>query len=134
VKYDTERRQVYVTKDITFEPDETKSYEIKVKDVWHVKEAELNQLSEEARKMVDQLVGTDLESLATNLEGKIAETIEVIKESEAKELPLQERIGEFRENKDRMKKAEADWREALRTETYVRVLRTPFEEEYSYWQ
>ena len=32
-----------------------------------------------------------------------------------------------------MRKTEAGWRDALRTESYVRVFRTPFEEHYSYW-
>ncbi|MBN1353952.1 MAG: hypothetical protein JW994_04720 [Candidatus Omnitrophica bacterium] len=104
VAYDLGKSQAYVEKSIELEAGQSLVHHITVKDVWRVKNFELDSLNSEMDKMMDKLAGTPYEKIATFISGDISKVVNEIRESQKLDLPLKERIALYREN---IKKLEA---------------------------
>ncbi len=105
VRYDVERSMVYLTRDVKLGPNESKKYAIVLRDVWHIKELELKWVETETDKVTKVLADTPSEKMAGYLGDRIKEVLEQIRSSEKLELPLNERIGVYRENVRRLETA-----------------------------
>ncbi len=98
VRFDPKKSQVYLERNIAFEPSETKDFQIKVKNVWNIKQIELDLIKKETEKVTAQLVGTNAEGIATMYESQVKQIIDAIKADQEKEQTLQDRISTYREN------------------------------------
>ena len=96
--YDMERRQLYVHGEMEFAPQETKRIVLKVRDIWHIKDPELNAMEAEYKKILEQLVDTEYDKLGTYLGEEIDKILADIREKQAKEETIERRIATYKEN------------------------------------
>lgn len=104
VRYDNDRQQVYLEKTMEFEPGETKSFEVKVNDIWDSGqfEYEMKSVEAEADKINDQLVDTPSQDVGEELGKQIKQFTELIRSSSRENVSLKDRIADYRENVNRM--------------------------------
>jgi len=100
--YDLDKTQLYVHSEIELAPEEVKRYEIKVKDVWHIKSIELDSMDGEAKKIIEQLSETEYEKLGQYLVNEINTLIGEVRVSQQEDLTIEKRIATYKENLKRV--------------------------------
>ena len=101
VGYDNIKNQYYLSKKDKFGPNETKRYEIEIKDVWFLPDTLLAQYQDEVEKLILILKETKYKALANSLKDSIAEYTRQIKESQVSATGLKERMALSHENEKR---------------------------------
>ncbi|MDD5440071.1 MAG: hypothetical protein PHS37_07785 [Candidatus Omnitrophica bacterium] len=96
--FDMANNRVFLKGDAKLKGKETIKYEVKVKDVWYIKDAELNAVDNETGKILDQLVDTEYEKLGAYLANEISALLKQIRETQKTDLPLKKRIAAYKDN------------------------------------
>ncbi|MDD4202960.1 MAG: hypothetical protein PHQ52_05780 [Candidatus Omnitrophica bacterium] len=113
VNYDVTNETVRLDGEVELKGNESRKFEIKVKDVWLVDERALEGLQKEKNKILEQLVDTEFESLANYISAEMEELISVIRENQKQELPFKMRIANYKENSEKFDEAK-DYLDRLR--------------------
>ncbi len=105
LNYDNNFERVYLEGSVTLEPGTSKRYVIKVRDVWRIKETELDMVSSESQKILEQLLDTEFENLGQYLNTEIQRLINEIKLSQSGDVSLKERVANYKVNLDKFRTA-----------------------------
>ncbi len=100
VDYDTERSLYYVHKpEVTLAPKQTKVFEVLVRDVWYVPEADLTGLKSHTALLLHRLQKSEYYEAAKKLGDSIQSRLDdVIKMQEDETIGRRQRIGAYRRN------------------------------------
>ena len=110
VDFDTERSLWYVHKDdVQLTPKQTKVFEIVVKDVWFIPDAELDGLKGHTKLLLSRLENSEYYPFAQQLGGSIIERLEGIQTMQGDEaIGRKQRIGAYRTNTEALKVVKED--------------------------
>ena len=110
VDFDTERSLWYVHKDdVQLTPKQTKVFEIIVKDVWFIPDAELDGLKGHTKLLLSRLENSEYYPFAQQLGGSIIERLEGIQTMQQDEsIGRKQRIGAYRTNTEALKVVKED--------------------------
>jgi hypothetical protein len=130
IKYDPNLVSYYVTSSIDLNPRETRTLNIKVKNVWTLDPAYVENVQTKLRQTVQALQGTRFQDTAQQLFDKTMEQIDRIMEEQAKEKSIQQQIELYRSHVKQLKQIEtgvmslaALRKMASQTETGVRTVK-----------
>jgi hypothetical protein len=100
VEFDMDRSTYYVHKDeVTLAPKETRVFEVMVRDVWFIPEADLSGLKAHTELLVRRLEKSEYAESAKTLGGSILERLNAIVSFQADEtISRKQRIGGYRQN------------------------------------
>lgn len=100
IEYDTERSLYYVHKpDVQLAPKQTKVFEVIVRDVWMIPDAELAGLKGHTELLLTRLENSEYYPFAKQLGGSIVERLDAIQAMQSDEsIGRKQRIGSFRTN------------------------------------
>ena len=88
VVYDEEAQQYAVTKKIQLKPEEQKTFEIRLQDIWLIDAAEVARLKRQAGEKADKLAGKKYEAQANELKARIDQNLAtVLQRQEAAMVP-----------------------------------------------
>jgi hypothetical protein len=100
VEFDMDRSVYFVHKEsVTLAPKQTKVFEVVVRDVWFIPDADLEGLRKHTRLVLDRLAGTEYEESAKQLGESIIgrlDTIDAIQKDES--ISRKQHIGAYRQN------------------------------------
>jgi len=130
LKYDPNLVSYYVTSSIDLGPRETRTLNVKVKNVWTLDPGYVDNVQTKLRQTVQALVGTRFEDTAQQLFDKTMEQMERIMEEQTKEKPIQQQIELYRSHVKQLKQIEtgvmslaALRKMASQTETGIRTVK-----------
>jgi len=112
--YDMARSQFYLKDDIELEAGETRKFEIKVKDVWRIKEVDIHAVKAETDKILEQLVDTEYERLGAYIGNEIYGLLNTIRETQNDDIPFKKRVANFKKNQQHLEDAK-EYLERLRS-------------------
>jgi len=122
VRFDEEAEKSFLTKEETFKPQETKKYEIEIRDIWDFPLIKVDDLEDRTIIAVDELQGTIYEDSSNRLLKEITTIFEKIRNSQENQeaLNVREHIGLFRLNHDRYEDAKKNFE---RIEEMIAIVR-----------
>lgn len=106
LKYDSNLVSYYVTSSIDLSPKETRTLNVKVKNVWKLDPEYIDNVTTKLRQTVLSLQGTRFQETAEQLYEKTMEQIDRIMQEQAKEKPIQMQIELFRSHMKQLKQIE----------------------------
>lgn len=95
-KYDGERKVFYLQKEVELNPRQTSTFEVRVKNVWHVPDEDIQKVREEIEQSVNSLKGTKYAQTGQMLYEKVVEKINRIEEEQAKAVGIKQKIEFYR--------------------------------------
>jgi hypothetical protein len=98
VKFDEEKQKPYLYKEEELAPGQKKRYEITIKDVWYVRQTEINYLKQRAKYALDFLKESRFEKTAQYLFDRAGEKLSSIEASQEIQREIYEHISAFRLN------------------------------------
>ncbi|MBI4549787.1 MAG: hypothetical protein HY714_02560 [Candidatus Omnitrophica bacterium] len=96
VKYDVEKKTYYVIKQVELAPQEARTLQVTVRNVWKVPEEELARIREQVEQSIAALKGTKFFESGQLLYEKAVEKLDLIQEEEAKSVGIKQRIELYR--------------------------------------
>ncbi|MDO8525380.1 MAG: hypothetical protein Q7S07_02710 [Candidatus Omnitrophota bacterium] len=97
--YDFARQSFYVYKDkVELAPSETKSYIIKIMDIWWIPAVELDALKGHTNNLMLLLKGTEYFDQAKPMADKITHSLDEVRDTQALKVPPDEHIAYYRKN------------------------------------
>lgn len=107
VDYDTNAKVYYVSGDITLGPKETVTRKVEMKDIWVFAPEEIKSIKDQANGLIPVLRKTQYEAQGAILKNDIDSTLNIVllRQEESYASP-QDHIVVYRENKERMARAE----------------------------
>ncbi|MDP3245052.1 MAG: LamG-like jellyroll fold domain-containing protein [bacterium] len=107
VDYDTNAKVYYVSGDITLGSKETVTRKVEMKDIWVFAPEEINSIKDQANGLIPILAKTQYEAQGAILKNDIDSTLNIVllRQEESYASP-QDHIVVYRENKERMTRAE----------------------------
>jgi len=122
VRFDEESEKAYLTKEETFQPNETKKYEVIIKDIWQFPVIKIDDLLDRTLIAMEELQGTIYKESADRLYEVVEGIAQKIKESSAAQegLSVSDHIGEFRLNEKRFAEAKKNFE---RIEEMIAIVR-----------
>ncbi len=94
--YDSERKAYLVKKEVELEPQETKTIEIRVRNVWTISSEQLDEIRSQLRQNLSSLKQTKYDATGQLLYEKAEETLSQIEENQTKPLGVMQKIDMFR--------------------------------------
>ena len=114
IRYDAEKKQLYLFKEEEFQPGEKKLYKIEIKDVWAISESIQKSLIEHAQETSKEIerysFGKEHLNNVENLIKDIEETLGEIKKSQEEKKTVSQNIGTYRLNQKRLEQAQENIR------------------------
>lgn len=104
IKYDPEKTEFYLIKNVDFKPAETKKFEILIQDIWHIPEEKLDTLQISGEEIGQKLGGSQYSQAAAFLVLEIKKNVSEIKETQAAAATPVEKVAAYSAN---IKKVEA---------------------------
>lgn len=101
VRFDEKKGKSYLSKEDVFKPGEEKKYEIILKDVWRFPVNKLDPMEKRAKVAIEEMKGSAYAESGQYLFDEVEKNIELIRETQNRELPPDEHIGIFRTNEKR---------------------------------
>ena len=127
VRYDTQKKQTYLTKEEEFLPGEKKRYIILLKNTWYIPKPLLDSTENRTKKAVDGIVkseeGKGYEKSANFLSSKILSALGQIRSSQEIKQDVKDGIGTYRVNVARYREAEQTLKELERLLSIVTAQR-----------
>jgi len=109
IRYDEVKEKAYLTKEETFQPNETKKYEIVLEDIWVFSLTKVDVIEERAQLAFDELQESVYAESGQFLFDSIMESLNAIRGSADQEgLPIQQHIGMHRINERRYEEVKRD--------------------------
>ncbi|HNV24588.1 MAG TPA: hypothetical protein PKH98_06855, partial [Candidatus Omnitrophota bacterium] len=108
IKYDPNRRRLYITKEEILKPKEKKRYQIGIIDVWSIAQEKIEDLKDRTREAYKLLEKTEYGNTASYLVKNIKENLTKIEDSQAIKKPIKEHISAFRLNEQYFASAQKD--------------------------
>ena len=97
--YDFAKQAFYVYKDnVPLAPSETKTYIVKIADIWQVSEVELDALRAHTNNLLLLLKGTDYMAQAKPMTDKVIQALDEVKKTQALKVTPNEHIAYYRKN------------------------------------
>ncbi len=96
IQYDSDRKSYFVIKKVQLQPQETKTLEIRIKDVWAVSPDDMEAAKTQLAQSFESLKNTKFSETAKLLYDKASEALNRIDEEEKMELPIKQRIELYR--------------------------------------
>jgi hypothetical protein len=98
IRFDEEKQKPYLYKEEEFTPGQRKRYEITIKDVWYIRQNEINYLKQRAKYALDFLKESRYEKTAQYLYDRAGEKLTSIETSQGVQREIYEHISAFRLN------------------------------------
>jgi len=98
LRYDFARERFCVFGKVELEPDEKKTFTLKIKDIWRVAEVEIKALKSHAGNLLLLLEGTEYAAEANHIKEDIFYNLDEIKTSQNLKVPPPEHIAYYRQN------------------------------------
>lgn len=95
-KYDGEKKVFYLQKEVELNPRQTSTFEIRVRNVWHIPDEEIQKVREEIEQSKNSLQGTKYAQTGQMLYEKVTEKITQIEEEQAKAVGVKQKIEFYR--------------------------------------
>lgn len=108
VRFDEIQGVSYLTKEEDLGPNEKKRFDIQIKDIWNIKQSEIEGLKERTRKAFKLLERTEYAESANYLVKNIKDNLEKIEASQARQKTITEHISAYRANIGYFEIAEKD--------------------------
>lgn len=107
--YDNSRKRFSLERDDSFGPKESKKYEIILKDIWYIPQAQLDLLKEQTEKLLENFRGSPYENFSVQQNQTIQDAITVIQELQAEVAntdAIEEKMRAFSHNNERLSLAQ----------------------------
>jgi len=108
VRFEEEKGRCFLSKEELFYPDESKKYEIVIKDIWQFPFEKLDSLEENAQVAMDELEESMYYDSGVFLFAAIKATLEKIRSTQDLQVQVKEHIGLYRLNMKRYEELEDD--------------------------
>jgi len=105
VDADALRDQLFVRGEVTLNPGETKTFDLKIQDIWKIKKTTLDNVTEATKRIEEQLVGTEFEKIGSYLARVIEKKITGIDRARAEGNSIKDRIAFFKDNMQKLGEA-----------------------------
>ncbi|MDD5428349.1 MAG: hypothetical protein PHI58_03815 [Candidatus Omnitrophica bacterium] len=106
--YDFTKQSFYVYKDsVMLDPSETKTFVIKIMDVWQVPALELDTLKAHTDNLMTLLKGTEYMAQAKPMADKITASLNEIRRTQALKVSAEEHIAYYRDNEETLTEAKS---------------------------
>ncbi len=123
VRYDDKRKQVFLQKEETFKPGETKKYRIVLKDLWHIDKGKVKDLRARAERVFAELKGTDYENNAKFILSQIMSNLQKVEDSHATKDDMANYIGTYRVDTKRLKQSVKDIERLEKILAFVKAMK-----------
>ncbi len=107
IRFDEKKGKSYLAKEDVFKPGEEKRYEVVLKDVWRFPVNKLDPMEKRAKIAIEEIKDSAYASSGQYLFEQVTKSIELIRETQSRELPPDEHIGIFRTNEKRYEETKA---------------------------
>ncbi len=101
IRFDEKKGKSYLAKEDVFKPGEEKKYEIVLRDVWRFPVDKLNPMEKRAKVAMEEIKDSSYASSGQYLFEELTKQIELIRETQSRELSPNQHIGIFRTNQKR---------------------------------
>lgn len=108
VRYDAVKAQTYIVKEDEFQPSEKKRFSIEIRDIWNIKDVEIENLRERTRKTYKLLEKSKYFDSAQYLAKAIKINLEAIELSQSQDKEINQHISDFKENTKLFEQATSD--------------------------
>lgn len=95
-KYDGERKVFYLQKEVELAPRQTSTFEVRVRNVWHIPDEDIQKVRGEIEQSMNSLKGTKYAQTGQMLYEKVVEKINRIEEEQAKAVGVKQKIEFYR--------------------------------------
>lgn len=127
VRYDAEKKQSYIVKDEEFQAGEKKKYEIQIKDVWNISDEVRKSIDLHAQETLHEIgktsYGKEYLNNANSLTAAIKSDIDEISKLQDTSKSVEEHIGAYRVNMERLAEAQESIKKLDRILALVREKR-----------
>lgn len=103
IMHDVTKDMFYLFSEETFGPQETKRFQVRIKNVWRISESEIKGYVDEAEAMHPKFAGLPEERTADMLLASIKQNATMILESQSAAESVKDRVAVFRENQNRLR-------------------------------
>lgn len=114
IKFDTQKRQYYLSRVMELQPGEKKSFEIRIKDRWRIPDLKLNDFAKKTDSLLKMLTDTEFKDESIYLANEIYRYIQEIEASQAADLPIKDKISNYTLNVKKMEAIQINIREIER--------------------
>ena len=108
MRFDAQKGQHYMTKEVTLKPAEVQRFEIEILDIWKIQQDEIDNLRDRTKRANDLLKDTQYAQSAAYLVESITNNLNQIEQSQSQEKNINEHISAYRVNKKRYDNARDD--------------------------
>ncbi len=110
--YDVRNSTYFVHKTVDLGPRDGVAFDVNLRDIWRIPEAELGQIGKHATELVRKLKGSDSHANATALLGEIERSVEGIRKAQAENavgnVPAVQHINAYESNLNSLKRVQRD--------------------------
>jgi len=101
IRYDEKKSKSFLSKEELFKPNESKKYEIIIKDIWRFPVAKLDPMEKRANDAIEEMKDSAYASSGQYLYDMMIKQLQLIRETQDQNLPPDQHIGIFRTNQRR---------------------------------
>ncbi len=101
IRFDEKKGKSYLAKEEIFKPGEERKYEVVLKDVWRFPVNKLDPMEKRAKVAMNEIKDSAYASSGQYLFDELTKNIELIRETQSRDLPPDQHIGIFRTNEHR---------------------------------